>query len=386
MKVVQLGCGVTGIVCAQHLNGNRKVDELVLADAATNAAHALASRLKGDKVSVKKVDAASTDAVKRLIRGADILVSALPSAFSIRVIKAAAKAGVDYVDFSMSWESVEAFSDLDRRCREGGITALTAMGCDPGISDVFARYAASKLDAPEEAYVRDGDNGTAEGQGYFTVWSPLEMLEEATMPAAIFRDGKISYLPPLHRREIYEFPPPIGPLPVYNTSHEETFLMPKYIKGIRKADFKIAIDDEFVKMANLLRKMGMASADLVDVKGVKVRPIDVVAALMPRPLGVAGKLRGHSGIVVEVIGWRDGAKRRIRLWTSMSHEESHRRARSNATGFLVGTGGAVGAELILSGEFERVGLSVPEHLPAESVLRRLPAKGLQVFEDDAPAA
>jgi len=381
MKLVQLGCGITGLVCAEHLARNPKVDELVLADVKTADAETLASRLKSDKVTVKKVDAGDQEAVRGLIDGAEIIVSAVPAEVNKKVIRTAADAGVNYLDYSLPVDTIEEFEELKKVVTDGGIVALTAMGADPGISDVFARYAADKLDAPETARVMDGDSGSAEGFDFFTLWSPLEMVEEVTVPAAVFKDGEFTYLPPLHERQIYEFPDPIGPLPVYNTLHEETFLMPANIKGLKYADFRIAVDDGFAQVANTLRRIGLHSLKPIEVKGCKVRPLDVVVALMPRTTDLAGKVKGFAGVVVEVTGLKDGKKMMAKVWTVMSHEKAYELYKTNATGYLVGTGGAVGTELLIDRVVRDKGLFVPEQLPAEEVVKRLPTKHLAVGQE-----
>lgn len=380
-KVVQLGCGITGLVCAELLAKNPRVDQVVLADSYLDAAKAMAARVKNPKLSVEKVDASKSGDLKKLFRGKDLVISSVPWRLLGGVFRTACETKTDYVDFSLTGSSMEEFKEFEKMAEKSGITALTASGCDPGISDVFARYGANMLDVPEEAYVRDGDCGVAEGYDFFTLWSPVDMVEEATTPAAVFVNGKHSYLPPLHKREIYEFPPPIGPLPVYNTTHEETFLMPAYIKGIKHADFKIAIDDGFANTANFLRKIGMHSTKPINVKGVEVRPIDVVVATMPRPTELAGKVKGHAGIVVEVIGKKNGRRTMVKTWAVMSHEKAWEICRSNATGYLVGVGGAVASELLISGDVKGKGLIVPEMLPVEKFVKKLPEKALEVKQE-----
>ena len=381
---MQLGCGINGLVCAEQLEKNRKVDQVVLADFRTDAAEGLAGRLKSDKLSISKVNATNPSDLKKLIKGADVLVSSVPWELNRKIMKTVVGAGVNYVDFCMVSDSFDEFKDYVALCKDAGVTALTAMGEDPGISDSFARYGANKMDVADEAHVYDGDSGVAEGYDFFSLWSPVDMLEEATTPAAIFENGKHVYVPPLSQKMTYEFPPPIGPLTVYNTTHEETFLMPAFIKGLKKADFKIAIDDNFAKTANFLRKIGLHSTKPIDVKGVKVRPLDVVAAVLPRPVELAGKVRGYAGIVVEVIGVRRGERGKIKIWTVMSHEKAYSICKSNATGYLVGVGGAVATEMLIEGDIKQKGLLVPEQLPAEKLISRLPAKGLEVNEKFEP--
>jgi saccharopine dehydrogenase-like NADP-dependent oxidoreductase len=384
MRVVQLGCGITGLVCAEYLEKNPNVDELVLADMRTDAAEVLARRLSSDKISVVKTDASNKEDLKKLLKGKDLLVSSITWEFLAKIGETAIASGVNYLDFSLSVDFEKGFQKLKDRCKDSGITYLTAMGADPGMSDVFARYGADMLDSAYEAHVRDGDNGSAEGYDFFTLWSPLDMVDEATSPAAVCRDGKIGYLPPLHKKEIYEFPEPIGQLPVYNTTHEETFLIPKFIKGIRNADFKIAIDDEFAARCNMIRKLGLHSMKPVNVKGTMVRPIDVVVALMPRPVDLIGKVKGSAGIAIEILGKKDGKDVMAKVWTTMYHEEAYKICKSNATGYLVGAAGAVGAEMILSGELKGKGLLVPEQLPASKFIERLPAKKIHVKSKIVP--
>src|SRR4030067_1544539 len=107
----------------------------------------------------------------------------------------------------------------------------------------MAKHAIGKLDSATEAFIRDGEISKIAGRYFVITWSPLEMMEEVTTPAPIFRHGEFILLPPLHKRELYNFPEPVGPLPVYNTTHEETRLLPNFIKGLVKADFKISVSD-----------------------------------------------------------------------------------------------------------------------------------------------
>jgi len=180
---------------------------------------------------------------------------------------------------------------------------------------------------------------------------------------------------------MYDFPPPIGPLPIYNTIHEETYLMPRFIEGLNYADFRIAVDDQFAKVANTLRMMGMHSMKPVDVKGTMVRPLDVVVSLMPEPVDLIGKVKGYAGLVVEVTGTKDGERRLVKVWFTMSHERAFEICHTNATGYIVGTGGAVGAEMFISGQIKEKGMLFPEQLPASEYVSRLPEKHLEVKED-----
>lgn len=385
MKVVQLGCGVCGLVCAEHLSKNTKVDDLVLADLRIDAAKALADRLKNDRISVKSVNGTDPKALKPLLKGSDIVVATMPWRLNRVVMEIAAMVGTDYVDFGMPFDGTgPEFDQYSKICSKAGIAALIGMGMEPGISDVFAMYASSKLDRADEAHVYDGDSGAVEGIEFFSPWSPVDLFDEMSVPAAVFRNGKIEFIPPMSAKQMYDFPEPVGRRPVYKTNHDETYFMPMGIKTLRNASFNIHIDDNLAQTADLFRRFGLLGKEPVDVKGVKVKPLDMIAAMMPSPVTLAGRIKGDASFVVEVIGEKSGRRSKVKIWTMISYAKAYKLFRTNATGYLVGTGGAVSTEMLIDGEVKGKGFVIPEQLPIESYLTRLGAKSLEIKEEIIP--
>lgn len=382
MKIIQLGCGVCGLVCAEHLAKNAKVSQLVLADSKTGGAQALKDRLGVDKVSVVAIDGRDRGALGALLRGADIVVATMPWRMNRLVMEIASETKTDYVDFGMPFDSTgpdfDRYSDM---CRKAGISALVGMGEEPGMSDVFAMHAAAMLDRADEAHIFDGDTGTVEGLESFSLWSPVDLLDETSVPAAVFRDGRIEFIPPLSARQVYDFPAPLGSLPVYSTNHDETYFMPLGIPTLKEASFNIGIDDGFAHAAGIFRKWGLLGKEPVDVKGVKVRPLDVVAAMLPPPAAFADKVRGYTCFVVNVTGLKDGKRTTVKVWTVMSHERAYELYRTNAGAYLVGTGGAVATEMLIDGLVEDKGIVIPEQLPVEDFMRRLKEKDIDIREE-----
>jgi len=382
MKVVQLGCGICGLVCAEHLAKNPKVEELVLADNRVDGANELAKRVQSANIAIKKVDGTDQVAVKKLLKGSDIVVATMPWRLNRLAMEIAAKVGTDYVDFGMPFDSTgPEFDQYSKACSDAGIAALVGMGEEPGMSDVLAMHGASKLDRADEAHIYDGDTATVEGLEFFSSWSPVDLLDETSVPAAVFRNGKIEFIPPLSARQVYEFPPPLGRLPVYKTNHDETYFMPMGIKSLKQASFNIGIDDNFANAATLFRKWGLLSKEQIDVRGVKIVPQHLVAALLPRPESFSGKIKGHTCFVVEVIGVKGGKKTKVKLWTMMSHDEAYRMCRTNAGAYLVGTGGAVATEMLIDGEVKEKGIVIPEQLSISSFLSRLGPKKVEIKEE-----
>ncbi len=382
MDVIQLGCGVCGLVCAEHIAQNAKVDRLVLADSRTDGALALKARLGMDKVSVVEVDGRDRKALVGLLRDADIVVATMPWRMNRTVMEVASETGTDYVDFGMPFDSTGPdFDRYSEMCRRAGISALVGMGEEPGMSDVFAMHAAAKLDRADEAHIFDGDTATVEGMDMFSLWSPVDLLDETSVPAAVFRNGRIEFIPPLSARRVYDFPSPLGPLPVYSTNHDETYFMPLGIPTLKEASFNIGIDDRFAHAAEIFRKWGLLGKDLVDVKGVKVRPLDVVAAMLPPPSEFADRVKGDTCFVVNVLGVKDGRKALVKVWTVLSHERAYELFHTNAGAYLVGTGGAVATEMLIDGLVKDKGIVIPEQLPPDEFMRRLREKHVDIKEE-----
>ena len=127
MRVVQLGCGITGLVCAEHLANNTRVTELVLADYDTGGAEFLAKRLDMDKVSVIKADGSDAEQVRKLLKSTDLVVNSLPWQYMGQVQRLAAETGTDYVDFCLTVEALKDFDSVDKMCKNAGITALLSL-------------------------------------------------------------------------------------------------------------------------------------------------------------------------------------------------------------------------------------------------------------------
>jgi saccharopine dehydrogenase (NAD+, L-lysine-forming) len=382
MKVVQLGCGICGLVCAEHIAEHPRVESLTLADKNTEGADRLAAKLGRGSVTVQKVDGTNAEELRSLLEDKDIVVATMPWRLNRLVMDLTISLGVDYVDFGMPFDSTgPEFDRYSDRCREAGITAMVGMGEEPGISDVLAVHGASRFQRVDEAHIYDGDTASVDGLDFFSSWSPVDLLDETSVPAAILRDGKIEFIPPLSRRIVYDFPEPVGSLPVYSTNHDETYFMPTAIKGLKHASFNIGIDDRFAQAATLFREWGLLGKEAVNVRGTEVVPLHVVAALLPRPEEFAGRMRGDTCFVVELTGEMDGRNTKLRQWTMMSHDEAYGLCGTNAGAYLVGTGGAVATEMLIDGEVKEKGIVIPEQLAVQSYLERLAAKGVTIMEE-----
>ena len=228
-------------------------------------------------------------------------MNAVDPVFNMPLFDGAFAAGADYVDMAMSLSQPHPEAPYEKtgvklgdeqfavahEWEAAGRLALVGMGVEPGLSDVFARYAADHLFSEiDELGTRDGanlvvtdDDGNEIFAPSFSMWTTIE---ECLNPPVVWQDGAWHTTAPFSEPEVFDFPEGIGPVECVNVEHEEVLLMPRWI-DCRRATFKYGLGDEFIGILKVLHTLGLDRTDKVTVKGVEVSPRDVVAAVLPDP-------------------------------------------------------------------------------------------------------
>jgi len=383
LKIVLLGVGAVGEVTATHLVKNPEVTELVLGDISLQRVEQLSSKLKSSKVTPARVDAGSRKDLTQVLKDADVVInSALPK-YNLLIMDVAIKNKVQYLDLAsdIPYDSVRNQLKLTGAWKKAKLTAIMGLGEDPGISNLLARHLADKMYSVEEIRIRDGDSGVSKEYAFPCLFSPEILIDEVLNKPEIFKEGSLHRLPPLSGEEIYNFPEPIGPMTVYFVDHEEPETLSQFIgKGVRYADFKLALSREVVDMLTVLKQLKLTSKEPIEIKGMKIAPKDVLLSLLPRPADLAGKVEGFSCIVVDVIGKRAGKKIHAMAYASLSHQEAYRKYGVTGTAYLTGTPPAIGAVMLAKGEVDTKGVIPPECLQPQPILREIEKKGIKIHE------
>jgi saccharopine dehydrogenase (NAD+, L-lysine-forming) len=281
---------------------------------------------------------------------------------------------LDYLDPAN--DSADPFVD-STAWAAAGLTALCAMGEDPGLSNVFARYAADGMDRVESIKVRDGDTASSPDYPFIALFSPETFVEETLSPSRIWRDGQYESVPPFGESEAYEFPAPVGPLRVYSVDHEEVDTLPRFIgKGVRYVDFKLALDSTTVQTLKLFRDLHLLEPGAAGGPS----PRRVLFAALPKPTDLAGRVDGYAAVLVEVAGERDGQHVVHTVYSVLGHREASEKFGATATAYLTGTGAAIGAILLANGAIRRSGKISPETLDPVPFFPLLRQSGIEVRE------
>jgi saccharopine dehydrogenase-like NADP-dependent oxidoreductase len=340
----------------------------------------------GDRFVAYKLDGSDEDAIVALIKSekVDAVVNALDPRFVMSVFRAAFTAGATYLDMAMSLSHPhptdpytltgvklgdEQFAMQDQ-WKERGLLALGGIGVEPGLSDVFARYASDKLfSSIDQLGVRDGANLVVEGYEFAPSFSIWTTIEECLNPPVIWEKGREWYTTaPFSEPETFNFPAGIGPVECVNVEHEEVLLMPRWLEANR-VTFKYGLGDEFIQVLSTLHKLGLDSTTPVRVGDADVSPRDLVAACLPNPAELGDRMTGLTCAGTWVTGsGLDGNAREVYLHHVVDNAWSMSEFGSQSVVWQTAMNPIIALELLESGAWTGEGVLGPEALPAEPFL------------------
>ncbi len=399
MRVLVVGAGGVGDAVARIAARRDFFELMVLADydvaRAEAAVAAAVAAGGGDRFAAARVDASEAASVADLVRAHGIthVLNAVDPRFVMNVFTGAFEAGADYLDMAMSLSHPhperpyaetgvklgdEQFAQAAEWERAGRL-ALVGMGVEPGLSDVFARYASDHLFSRiDELGTRDGANLVVRNEAgeeifapSFSIWTTIE---ECLNPPVVFEKERGWYTtPPFSEPEVFDFPEGIGPVECVNVEHEEVLLMPRFLDAER-VTFKYGLGDEFIGVLKTLHALGLDRTEPVRVKGVEVSPRDVVAAVLPDPATIGPRMTGKTCAGLWVTGTgKDGAPRRTYLYHVVDNETSMREFGAQCVVWQTAINPVVALELLATGVWTGTGVLGPEAFDAVPFLELLAA-------------
>jgi saccharopine dehydrogenase (NAD+, L-lysine-forming) len=390
MRILLVGAGGVGAAFAAIAARRVFYDEIVIADYSLTSAQRAASY--DDRFSAAQVDASSSDAVAALCTEHEIthVMNAVDPRFVMPIFQGAFAAGADYLDMAMSLSRPhpdtpyaktgvklgdEQFA-VASQWEQSGRLALVGIGVEPGLSDVFARYAADHdFSEIDELGTRDGSNLTVEGYDFAPSFSIWTTIEECLNPPVIWQDGEWFTTEPFSEPEVFDFPEGIGPVECVNVEHEEVLLMPRWV-DCKRATFKYGLGDEFIDVLKTLHKLGLDRTDKVNVGGVEVSPRDVVAACLPNPAELGPQMRGKTCAGLWVTGkGKAGEPRSTYYYHVVDNEWTMAEYGHQCVVWQTAINPVVALELLAEGTWSGAGVLGPEAFDAVPFLDLLTAYG-----------
>ncbi len=370
-----IGVGNVGrVIVKDLLEFGRKIDGVLAIDYNYESLKKLASEVNDSRLEIAKGDIRDIDSMASHMKKVDVVVNSAWYEYNLHAIKAAIKAGRDLADLGGLYWMTRKELEMDEEVRKAGITVLIGVGDDPGTSNVLVSYGAKKMDEVEEIHIRWGSHSESEASPFG--FSVLTVLDEATMPAVLYINGKLVEAPPLSYPEITYFPEPIGYKKTYAIIHSELATLPYTIQGVKTVTYKDTWDDTFFPILDFMKSIGLTSREPVKIDGVNISPQKLIAALTKpsEPKDVIGSLK------VELRGFIDG--KRSKLVYYLGPVGYYEKWSAGVTAFTTGVGASIGVQILGEGMVSKKGVVPPELIDAPKVwIEELGRRGIAVLEE-----
>jgi saccharopine dehydrogenase-like NADP-dependent oxidoreductase len=397
VNIVIIGAGAQGAPCAAILARQTGVGRILLGSSTLAAAEAVRDRIGGDKVRAALLNAEKVDESVRTVRSAigsaDVVIDMTPSFCSQGAMKIALALNAHYVNTAACPEHLDQLIhgralDLDDRFKAAGRTALLGCGASPGVVNILCRRFCDQLDTVERIEIRAGFFVPAQNEMIKTwvpTWSPEQQYFDFCDRPCLFHDGRHEHMPQFYEPEVYDFGGALGKVQLTHHAHDEQYSLPLTIgKGIRYCCFKYPFEPAVATFF----ATGFTNDKVVEVDGVKVRAVDVLMQLLPRPVQIAVLDRSVQQQLVPLIaatkghilitGTAGGKPKRITIVSGFFFDQAARALELFATANVaVPYAAATGALQLMEGK-TRAGIIWPEELDAARFIALTNTMGLKL--------
>jgi saccharopine dehydrogenase (NAD+, L-lysine-forming) len=378
MKILLVGVGGVGEAMAMIAKPRPWVEQIVLSDYNLARAKEVQVKLGDDKrFPAEMVDARHQDQIEALAKKyrIDLIMNACDPIFNQPIFEAAFSYGCNYMDMAMTLSEphpTDPFNQCGiklgdyqferaKQWEDRGLLALVGLGVEPGMADVFARYAQDHLfDEIDEIGIRDGANIEVSGFEFapnFSIWTTIE---ECLNPPVVWeKDRGWFTTQPFSEPEVFEFPCGIGNIEVVNVEHEEVLLIPRWVKS-KRVTFKYGLGDKFIGVLKTLHMLGLDNKESIKVKDVMVAPRDVVVACLPDPAHLGDQMNGKTCAGTWVKGKQDGKSRQVYLYQVADNGECMQKWGCQAVVAQTAFNAVIGWELLKDNIWKGTGVLGPE--------------------------
>ena len=369
MKVIVLGAGLVGVPMAVDLARDSEF-EVSIADVSSRA---LSRCDRQPAIKTIQSDLSLPGEVKSLVAGFDMVVSAVPGFMGFQTLKSILEAGKDVVDIAFCPE--DPF-ELDGLAKERGVTAIVDCGVAPGMSNVLVGHADALLDRTDQIAIYVG--GLPEVREwpyeYKAPFSPIDVIEEYVRPARMVENGRLVVRPALSEPELIDVPG-VGTLEAFNTDGLRTLVTTMNVPNMKEKTMRYP---GHIEKMRLLRETGFFSQEEIEVRGARIRPIDLTSRLLFAKWEYAPGERDVTAMQITVEGVRSEQRLRYRYDLVDRYDAaSGTSSMARATGYAA----TMTVRLVANGMYSRKGLSAPEHVGrhpgcVEFLLKGLGDRGL----------
>ncbi|TAG08615.1 MAG: saccharopine dehydrogenase family protein [Verrucomicrobia bacterium] len=401
-NILIIGAGGVGSVVAHKCAMLPEIfGQITLASRTLSKCEAIAAEVKqrtGREITTASVDADVVEQTVALIRqcGAKLLINVALPYQDLHLMDACLEAGCDYLDtanyepldlakfeYSWQWAYQNRFSDA-------GLSALLGSGFDPGVTNVFTRWALKhhfdEIHTLDIIDVNGGDHGKA----FATNFNPEINIREVTAPCRHFEEGAFVESPPMSKHQSFECPDGVGTYEIYRMYHEELESLVKHMPTLRRAQFWMSFSPNYLKHLEVLQNVGMTRIDPVSYQGMQIVPLQFLKAVLPNPGDLGQSTKGRTCIGNVITGVQNGQFKAIYVYNICDHEACFAEVGSQAISYTTGVPAMIGAKQMLAGGWRKPGVwNIEQHDPdgfmADLNVHGLPWQCIELSSEAAAA-
>jgi len=376
MRMLVLGAGLQGSACAYDLLQRPEVDRVTLADLHPRRAAAFLTKKKDKRLVTARLDAKSGPRLRKLMRGHDAVLNALPYYFNYPVARAAIRMGLHCADLGGNTEIVQKQKTLHAAAQKKHVSVIPDCGLAPGMVNIIAAEGIRRVGDAERVKIFVGGlpQKPEPPLNYQIVYSLEGALDYYTTPSWVLREGRPVQVDALSELEAVEFPSPVGTLEAFHTGGGISTMPWAYRGKVRTMEYKTLRYPGHVAIMHPIRELGLLALEPVKVKGAGVVPRDAfIAAVSPRLTKPDG--RDLVALRVEVVG-KSG---RRAAWQLLDYFDA--RAGISAMMRTTGYSLAITGVMQVDGRIRTSGVFTPdEAVPFQAYVEELKRRGVEIRE------
>ncbi|MDI6401712.1 saccharopine dehydrogenase C-terminal domain-containing protein [Balneolaceae bacterium ANBcel3] len=384
MKIAVIGAGTVGSSLVQVLLDQEQVSTLIVLDRKGNALdeikqmnqeHPSFSKLRTFKVGMEKYSAVVT-----LVKGLDVMISALPYTLNFELARIAVNNGCHFMDLGGSDQVFDRQLSLHDKAREKGLYVLPNCGLAPGLLNIIAYHGYKRFDDVSSICIYSGGLPLNPVPPLFhhLSFSAHGFLSEHLPPVLAVQDGKPTHVEPLSGVESISFEnrPELGELEAFYTGGHISTLAKTLQGSVENLSYKTIRHKGNHTIMQALLKLGLADKKIIDVassmtyRDLMIRKLQEV---LPETLPdiVLAK------VVIEGTIKKKPSKKTIELVYEYDPKDEH-------SAIMTCTAVPTALIAIITKEKQMIsepGVRAPElAIPAEPFLQRIQEHGIQINE------
>ena len=374
MRMLVLGAGLQGSACAYDLLQRPEVERVTLADLHPRRAAPFLIKRKDKRLVTARLDAKSGPRLRKLMRGHDAVMNALPYYFNYPVAKAAVTMGLHCADLGGNTEIVQKQKTLHAAAQKKHVSVIPDCGLAPGMVNIIAAEGIRQVGDAESVKIFVGGlpQHPEPPLNYQIVYSLEGALDYYTTPSWVLREGRPLQVDALSELEAVEFPSPVGTLEAFHTGGGISTMPWAYRGKVRTMEYKTLRYPGHVAIMRPIRELGLLALEPVKVKGTEIVPRDAFIATVSPLLSKAGG-RDLVALRVEVVG-KSG---RRAAWQLLDYfdEATGISAMMRTTGYSL----AITGVMQVDGRVTSAGVYTPdEAVPFRAYVDELKRRGVEI--------